>query len=60
MANGRFNAGDVVELKSGSVPMTVSSISEDGSIVCHYFDYTKHEMVTVTLAAPELKISPDA
>lgn len=40
--------------------MTVNSLGDDGSVVCHYFDFTKHEMVTVTLTAAELRTSPDA
>jgi uncharacterized protein YodC (DUF2158 family) len=60
MANSSFKPGDVVELRSGSVPMTINSVGDDGAVVCHYFDFTKHEMVTVTLTAAELKISSDA
>jgi len=60
MANSSFKPGDVVELRSGSVPMTVSSVGDDGSVICHYFDFSKHEMVTVTLSMAELRISPDA
>jgi hypothetical protein len=38
--------------------MTVNSVGDDGSVICHYFDFSKHEMVTVTLTTAELRISP--
>jgi hypothetical protein len=52
--------GDVVELRSGSVPMTVNSVGDDVSVISHCFDFSKYEMVTVTLTMAELRVSPDA
>lgn len=33
-----LQAGAVVELKSGSVPMTVTQILDDGRLVCRWMD----------------------
>jgi uncharacterized protein YodC (DUF2158 family) len=40
--------------------MIVNSVGDEGSVVCHYFDFSEHEMVTVTLTMAELSISRDA
>ena len=60
MTSTNLKVGDVVELRSGSVPMTINSIGDDGAVICHYYDFAKHEMVTVTLTTAELRISPEA
>lgn len=45
-----FKEGDLVMLKSGSPPMTVNSISNNGMLNCVYFDYTKNQPVNVTVS----------
>jgi uncharacterized protein YodC (DUF2158 family) len=36
-----LNKGDIVWLKSGSPPMTVSGRNSEGHIICSYFDGNK-------------------
>lgn len=39
-----FKEGDVIELKSGSPKMTISSTSTDGtSVICTWYDSSKNE-----------------
>lgn len=51
----RFQAGDLVMLKSGSPTMTVDREGGGGVLVCHYFDYEKNTMVQVLLRPESLK-----
>jgi uncharacterized protein YodC (DUF2158 family) len=36
-SHSQFQAGDVVQLKSGGPPMTVERIESDGSLTCQWF-----------------------
>lgn len=52
-----FKPGDVVQLKSGGPAMTVSEVSPNVGIVCHWFNCTANEwsMQRGVFTAPELK-----
>ncbi len=44
MEQQRWNTGDVVLLRSGSRPMTVSQVDDDGDVYCQWFaDGTLHD-----------------
>ena len=47
--------GDVVQLKSGSLPMVVTEHGEDGKVVCRYWN--GQGFVTETLPPEALKSS---
>jgi uncharacterized protein YodC (DUF2158 family) len=38
-----FKTGDVVRLKSGGPPMTVTGMSQTGSVICQWFWNNKME-----------------
>lgn len=50
-------AGDIVELKSGSPRMTVAQVLTNGMVVCNYYDLNNNEVTTVNTFLAALKLA---
>ena len=57
MANEKFKTGDIVILKSGSQDMTVEGYTDDGYVICTYWNDDMFEKTT--FLEDELEIAND-
>lgn len=56
MTDDKFEVGDVVQLKSGGCPMTVTDVNTNGLVWCTFFD--KSELRNVAIPKVALESSP--